>query len=145
MIIDYLDLHYPGPVRFNPAEPEARGRHLLGAVFDLYHPGAHAKVVGERLRPKGHRDSYGVGRRVRCLKTALAMVDARVAARTWGRTMRSAWRLCGGAGLVLCGQSTPIAEDFPNPPLIWTAEARPTLRGCASRLSPGSSFSRKKK
>ena len=61
IIIEYLDRHYPGSVRFVPAEPEAALQTRLRDRFvDLYIHLQMQKVVGDRLRPKGSKDPHGV-------------------------------------------------------------------------------------
>ena len=61
IIIEYLDRHYPGSVRFIPAEPEAALQTRLRDRFvDLYIHLQMQKVVGDRLRPKGSKDPHGV-------------------------------------------------------------------------------------
>ena len=58
IIIDYLDLHYPGPVRFVPEDPErAREVRLWDRVYDLYVQGPMQRIVGDRLRPAGAEGS----------------------------------------------------------------------------------------
>jgi glutathione S-transferase len=61
IIIEYLDRHYPGRIRFIPADPEAALQTRLRDRFlDLYIHLQMQKVVGDRLRPKGAKDPHGV-------------------------------------------------------------------------------------
>ena len=61
IIIEYLDQHRPGPVRFIPADPDAaREVRLWDRFFDLYVSTPMQKIVGDRLRPDGGHDPHGV-------------------------------------------------------------------------------------
>ena len=57
VIIEYLDLHHPGPVRFLPAEVGAALEvRLLDRVFDNYVMAPMARIVFDRFRPEGSRN-----------------------------------------------------------------------------------------
>ena len=77
-IIDYLDVHYAGPNRWIPrGEMEQRVR-FLDRFFDLYVMTPVQKVVGDRLRPEGNRDSYGVEKARADLHTAYDWVEGQL-------------------------------------------------------------------
>jgi glutathione S-transferase len=84
VIIEYLQLHHPGPVRLIPQdEPRALQTRLRDRSFDLYLNMAMQKVVGDRLRPAGQKDAHGVAEAMRTLRTACDMLEAQIAGRTW--------------------------------------------------------------
>jgi glutathione S-transferase len=84
IIIEYLDQHYPGETRFLPADPElARQTRMRDRFFDLYLQLPMQKVVGDRLRPAGKGDAFGVEQAKAQLQTALGMVDGDMATKTW--------------------------------------------------------------
>lgn len=61
IIIEYLDLHHPGPIRFIPADAEAAlDVRLLDRFFDQYVMAPMQRVIGDRLRPPGQKDALGV-------------------------------------------------------------------------------------
>src|SRR5215468_9365521 len=61
IIVEYLDQHFPGPTRFIPADPErARQTRMRDRFFDLHVQVPMQKIVGDRIRPEGQRDPYGV-------------------------------------------------------------------------------------
>ena len=76
IIIEYLDQHFPGPVRFIPADPDAaRQMRMRDRFFDL-HVMAHVQtVVFDRLRPLERRDPVGVEQAFKQLATALSMTE----------------------------------------------------------------------
>lgn len=61
IIIEYLDRHYPGRIRFIPEDPQAALQTRPRDRFvDLHIHLQMQKGVGDRLRPKGARDPHGV-------------------------------------------------------------------------------------
>lgn len=71
LIIEHLDVRYPGPTRFIPADPDqARNVRLLDRFFDLYVHMQMQKFVNDRLRPKDARDPHGVAEAGTVLRTA---------------------------------------------------------------------------
>src|SRR5205814_9937224 len=72
IIIEYLSLHYPGPNRLVPEDPELAGRmRLRDRFFDWYVHLPMQKLVGDRLRPAGKNDPHGVEDAKAQLRTSL--------------------------------------------------------------------------
>ena len=83
-IIEYLAQHYPGPVQLVPTDADqARQTRLRDRFYDLYVQGPMQKIVGDRLRPEGQHDPYGVEQARAQLETAYRIVDEDMATRTW--------------------------------------------------------------
>lgn len=83
-VIEYLDLHYPGPVRLIPDDRDAALEvRMLDRFFDNYVSTPQQKVVLDRLRPEADRDPCGVGEARAMLDTAYAWLDQRMAIREW--------------------------------------------------------------
>ena len=77
-IIDYLDVHYPGPNAWVPkGELEQRVR-FLDRFFDLYVMTPIQKIVGDALRPEGSRDPYGADKARRDLSTAYDWIEGQL-------------------------------------------------------------------
>ena len=84
IIIEYLDLHYPGPARLIPADPGAALEvRLLDRVFDNYVQTPMQKIVTDRLRAEADRDGFGATEARRMLDTAYAWLDQQLAGRRW--------------------------------------------------------------
>jgi glutathione S-transferase len=84
IIIEYLQDHHPGTVALIPADNDAaRDVRLWDRFFDLYVHTPMQKFVSDRLRPEGAKDSAGVADARATLDTAYAMLDQRMAGRTW--------------------------------------------------------------
>jgi glutathione S-transferase len=84
IIIEYLAQHHPGPTRLLPSDPDqARQARLGDRFYDHYVNDPMAKIVTDNLRPEGKNDPHGVEEARALLGTALGMVDADMASRTW--------------------------------------------------------------
>lgn len=84
IIIEYLDRHYPGPIRFIPDDFEAGlSARLWDRFFDLYVSVPMQKIVLDRLRSDEQKDPAGVADAYQMLKTAYDMAEQHLAGRTW--------------------------------------------------------------
>jgi glutathione S-transferase len=84
IIIEYLQAHHPGPVVLIPADADgAREVRLWDRFFDLYVHAPMQKFVSDRLRPDGAKDPAGVEEARATLDIAYAMLDRRMAGRSW--------------------------------------------------------------
>lgn len=83
-IIEYLQVHYPGPVRLIPDDADAAlEARMLDRFFDNYISTPQQKFVFDSLRPEANRDPYGVEEARTMLETAYAWLDQRMAGREW--------------------------------------------------------------
>jgi glutathione S-transferase len=84
IIIEYLGLHYPGPVQLLPGDPErALSVRMLDRFFDNYVMTPMQKIVGDSLRTADDRDSYGVAEARQLLDTAYRWLDSSIAGKEW--------------------------------------------------------------
>ncbi len=84
VIIDYLDVHYPGPVKLIPKDSDlALEVRMLDRIFDNYVMTPQGKFVFDALRPVESRDPYGVEDARKMLDTSYAWLDQRMRGRTW--------------------------------------------------------------
>jgi len=82
-IIEYLQLHRPGPVRLIPEGDAAIEVRMLDRIFDNYVMTPMQKVVLDQLRPEAERDSFGVMEARGFLDRIYAWLDQRLTGRTW--------------------------------------------------------------
>ena len=76
IIVEYLDRHYPGPVKLLPGDPDRnRQTRMCDRFLDLYIQVPMQKVVGDRLRPADKKDALGVEQARKQLQTALATME----------------------------------------------------------------------
>lgn len=97
-IIEYLDLHHPGPV---PMLPEDRKAALevrnMDRFFDNYVSTPQQRIVFDALRPEGKHDTHGVAEAREMLDTAYAWLDRHMAGREWAAGDRFSLADCGAA------------------------------------------------
>jgi glutathione S-transferase len=131
-IIEYLAQHYPGPVQLVPADADqARQTRLRDRFYDLYVELPMQKIVGDRLRPEGQHDPYGVEQARAQLRTACSMVDEDMATRAWAM-----------------GDAFTMADCSAGPALYYANlvapldDAHPRAAAYLSRLAQRPSFAR---
>jgi glutathione S-transferase len=116
IIIEYLDNHYPGPVRFIPADIDlARPTRLRDRFYDLYVHLPMQKIVGDRLRPSGSNDPFGVDEAKARIVSCYGMIDKEVATKTWA--MGEAFTLadCAAAPALFYGNMVlPFGDAHKN-------------------------------
>jgi glutathione S-transferase len=84
IMIEYLQQHYPGPVRLLPSDPEQLLEvRLWDRFYDLYVSQPMQKIVGDRIRPDGANDPHGVVEARTTLDTAYAMIERQLCGKTW--------------------------------------------------------------
>lgn len=84
IIIEYLELHHPGPVKLIPQDPDrAIEARMLDRFFDNYVMTPQGKFVFDALRPPENRDPFGVEEARKMLDTSYAWLDQRMQGRTW--------------------------------------------------------------
>jgi glutathione S-transferase len=95
VILDYLDAHYPGRVRFTPANPDFAWRmRFWDRFFDHYVHHPMQRIIADRLRPQGAKDGYGVDEAYTQLAQACDHLESVLAdGRSW---------MCGDFGLADC-------------------------------------------
>jgi glutathione S-transferase len=116
IIIEYLDNHYPGPVRFIPADTDlARQTRLRDRFYDLYVHLPMQKVVGDRLRPVESHDPYGVEEARARITSCYGMIDKEVASKTWAMGETFTLADCAAAPALFYGNMVaPFGDAHKN-------------------------------
>lgn len=84
IVIEYLDLHYPGPAPLIPIDPDAAiDVRMMDRFFDNYISTPQQKVVFNAIRPETDRDPYGVNEAREMLERAYGWLDKRMQGRQW--------------------------------------------------------------
>jgi glutathione S-transferase len=111
IIIEYLALYYPGAVALVPTDPSAAlDARSEERFYDLYVHGAMQTIVLDRLRPPAQRDPLGVERAHALLQDAYAVLEQRMAGRTWAT-----------------GDAFSLADCAAAPSLFYANEVAPFL------------------
>ena len=109
IVIEYLDRHYPGRVRFIPDDADrAWQTRLRDRFYDLYVHEPMQKIVLDRLRPAGTKDPQGVEDARARLRTSYGIIDREMAAATWAM-----------------GDSFSLADCAAAPALFYANEVMP--------------------
>jgi glutathione S-transferase len=116
IIIEYLDLHYPGPVRMIPADQKsALDVRFADRFFDNYIHTPMQAIVFDALREPPARDAKGVADARAMLETAYSWLEQRMAEREWAAGDRFSLADCAAAPALFYADWThPISVDFPN-------------------------------
>lgn len=84
IIIEYIDRHHPGGTKLIPDDPDlARQVRHRDRFMDCYVNDPMQKVFFDGMRPAGKNDPFGVEQAHARLETALTMLDAQMANKTW--------------------------------------------------------------
>lgn len=115
IIIEYLELHYPGAARLIPADPDLAWRtRLRDRMFDLYVQGPMQAIVADRIRPDGGSDPASVVTARAQLRTVYGVLEKDLAGKTWA--MGEAFTLadCAAApALFYSDRLEPFGDDHP--------------------------------
>lgn len=84
IIVEYLDQHHRGRVRWLPEPPDAALQvRLLDRFFDQYVMTPMQRIVADYLRPAEHSDAFGVAEARKLLDAAYAWLEPTLAGREW--------------------------------------------------------------
>lgn len=132
IIIEYLQLMHPGPVRLLPADPmTALDVRFLDRFFDLHVMSPVQHAVGAALTGDPVKRSEGLSFAIEKLEFAYAWLEGHLAGKTWA-----------------AGADFTLADCAAAPSLFyadWThriSEAFPMLRAYRARLLARPSFAR---
>jgi glutathione S-transferase len=132
-IIEYLDLHHPGPLKLIPDDPAAAfDVRALDRFFDLHVHTHMQRIIGERLRPTDNKDPFGLEQARAALAVALGIAEKNMTGRTWAAG--------GNFTLADCAAAPPLLYlDMAVAPL---AGAYPQLAAYLGRLKQRPSYAR---
>jgi len=132
IIIEYLDLHYPGKTQLVPPDADlAWQTRLRDRFYDLYVNVPMQKIVTDRLRPAGSNDPHGVEQAKTLLQTAYRLIDQQMEATMWAM-----------------GDAFTMADCAAAPALFYANEVMPfggthkSAAGYLARLMARPSFAR---
>jgi glutathione S-transferase len=116
VIVEHLQLEYPGPVRLIPEDPRAALEvRTMDRFFDNYIATPQQKFVFDRLRPEPNRDPYGVEEARRTLTTAYEWLEGVMARREWAAGDAFSLADCAAAPFLFYADWThAIDEKFVN-------------------------------
>jgi glutathione S-transferase len=139
IIIEYLDRHYPGRTRFIPEDADrAREIRLRDRFYDLYVHEPMQRIVGDRLRPQGMKDPYGVEEAKARLRTSYGMIDQEMATGTWAMGEAFSLADCAAApALFYANEVMPFGDTHQNVAAYFDRlKARPSYARVLKEAEP---------
>lgn len=101
IVIEYLDAHLPGSVRFIPEDPDlAWQARMWDRFYDSYVHEQMQKIVLDKLRPADGDDPTGVAMARQQLRQSYDILEERMAGREWA--------VGGSFGLADCAASPAL-------------------------------------
>lgn len=123
-IIEYLQLHYPGPVRFIPNDPDAAWQvRMLDRFFDNFVMTPVQTIVVDAMRPEGNRNPEAVAAAMAMLRRSYGWLERQLDGKSFA-----------------CGESFSLADCAAAPSLFYAdwvcpmAEDQAALRSYRARL-----------
>ncbi|QSN64843.1 glutathione S-transferase family protein [Caballeronia sp. M1242] len=116
IIIEYLDVFYPGPVRLIPDDPRAALEvRWMDRFFDNYVATPQQKIVFDCMRAENERDACGVADARAMLDTSYAFLDRVMANREWAAGDAFSLADCAAAPFLFYADWTHrIGDVYPN-------------------------------
>lgn len=114
VIIEYLDLHYPGKAPMLPRDPDlALDVRFLDRFCDNYVMTPMQRIVSDFMRPRDKRDPQTVAEAKALLDKAFSWLDGRVAGRAWAAGEHFGLADCAAApALFYADWVHPIADQW---------------------------------
>ncbi|WP_376702949.1 glutathione S-transferase family protein [Mesorhizobium sp. ISC25] len=115
IVIEYLNAYYPGPVELIPADVDlARQTRLADRFYDFYVQEPMQKIVGDRLRPEGKTDPFGVEQARAQLRSSYAIIEQDMQSRTWAVGASFTMADCAAApALFYANKVEPFGDEYP--------------------------------
>jgi glutathione S-transferase len=139
IIIEYLAEHYPGKSELVPRNGDlAREVRFSDRFFDLYMQLPMQKIVGDRFRPEGRKDSYGVEQAQNQLRTALGILERKLASKTWAMGENFTMADCAAApALFYANLAAPLDQDYKQTGVyLRRLMQRPSFARCIEEAKP---------
>ena len=117
IIIEYLQVHFPGKVKLIPDDPDlALQVRLRDRFFDNYLHAKMQKFADNHLRPEGGKDDFGLEQARAEFVKALGLFDAEIARKTWAMGDAFTMADCAAAPAIFYGNRFfgPFRETHPH-------------------------------
>ena len=129
-IIEYLDRHYPGPVKLLPNDDDDLAAQVRATdrFYDLHVHNNMQQIVADKLRPADGHDPIGLKEAKERLAIALGIAEEQMATRKWA-----------------CGDVFSMADCAAGPPLFFINKMMPLskhLKNYLERLTQRPSYAR---
>ncbi len=115
IIIEYLTLHYAGPVQLIPKDAEAALTvRFMDRFFDHYVMAPMQLIVANGMRAENERDKISIGAARNQLQVSYRWLDGRLTSKAWGAGGEFTLADCSAApALFYADWVHPIGDNFP--------------------------------
>jgi glutathione S-transferase len=136
IIIEYLTQHHGS--KLIAKDPElARETRLLDRFYDLYVHEPMQKIVGDKRRPDGKHDAYGVAEARAQLESAYTMIDRQMATRPWAAGDVFSLADCAAApALYYADRVAPLGDHKNAAAYLRRLHARPSFARVFAEAQP---------
>lgn len=116
VIIEYLDAYHPVGTPFVPAHGDlAWQTRMWDRFYDLYIQEPMQKIVGDRLRPAGRTDPFGLEQAIGQLGRSYTMIETRVKSNSWAMGDTFTLADCAAApALFYANTVVPLSAEHEN-------------------------------
>lgn len=138
VIIEYLDIYYPGRIRFVPQDIDtALEVRRWDRVFDHLNV-TMSKIVVDNIRPAGQRDPYGVEEAKRIIRGVYGVVETQLGAREFIAGDSFTMADCAAAPALWYGvRNAPLDGAFPRvAAYLERLKARPAFARALKESEP---------
>ncbi len=139
IIVEYLGRHEPGTFHPIPVDGDAAIEvRLMDRLFDNYVMGPMQALVADRLRPEEARDPHGVAANVAALRSIYAVLEDRLAGRSWAAGDHLSLADCAAApSLYYADRIVPLRAGHPVlGAYLDRLEARPSFARVLREMQP---------
>jgi glutathione S-transferase len=138
LIIEYLARHYPGRVTLVPAEPDAAFEvRRLDRFFDVYVHDPMQKIVGDKIRPEGKQDPFGVEQARSTLATAYDVLERELGSQPWAAGDTFSLADCAAApALYYANRVAPFGDHPRLAAYLERLHARPSFARTFEEAQP---------
>ncbi|UCI20681.1 glutathione S-transferase family protein [Mesorhizobium sp. B2-1-8] len=115
IVVEYLAAHYPGPVDLVPAGIDlALAVRQADRFYDFYVQEPMQKIVGDRLRPQGETDPFGVEQARGQLRNSYAIIEREMQSREWAVGDAFTMADCAASpALFYANKVEPFGDNYP--------------------------------
>jgi glutathione S-transferase len=138
LIIEYLARHYPGRLTLVPADPDAAFEvRRLDRFFDVYLHDSMQKIVGDKIRPEGKQDPFGVEQARSTLATAYDVLERELGSQPWAAGDTFSLADCAAApALYYANRVAPFGDHPRVAAYLERLHARPSFARTFEEAQP---------
>jgi len=115
IIVEYLAAHYSGPVDLLPADADLASQvRVADRFYDFYVQEPMQKIVGDRLRPEGKTDPFGVEQARGQLRNSYAFLEQDMRTKSWATGETFTMADCAASpALFYANKVEPFGDRYP--------------------------------